>query len=39
MHMKVQGRLMQAGFIEIRQVFNKKNIVGYFSNRVVFYTK
>ena len=35
--MKVQGRLMQARFIEIHQVFCKTN-VGYFSNRVVFYT-
>ena len=34
MHMKVQGHLIQAHFIEIHQVFtNKKG--GYFSNRVV----
>ena len=31
MRMKVQGRLMQAHFIEIHQVFAKKK--GYFSNR------
>ena len=35
-HMKVQGRLMQARFIEMHQVFVKENKVGYFSNRVVF---
>ena len=35
--MKVQGRLMQACFIEIHQVFAKnEKEVGYFSNRVVF---
>jgi hypothetical protein len=33
MHMKVQGRVMQARFIEIRQIFAEKNKVGYFSNR------
>ena len=32
--MKIQGRLMQARFIEIHQVFQSK-IVGYFSNSVV----
>ena len=32
MRMKVQGRLMQARFIEIHHVFEKK--VGYISNRV-----
>ena len=37
MHMEVQGRLMQACFIEIHQVFAKQNKVGYFSNRVVQY--
>ena len=35
MHIKVQGRLMQARFIEIHQVFAKKK-VGYFYNRVVY---
>ena len=34
MRMKVHGRLMQARFIEIHQVFAKRNKVGYFSNRV-----
>ena len=33
MRMKVQGRLMQARFIEIHQVFVNK--VGYFPNGVV----
>jgi hypothetical protein len=38
MHMKVKGRLMQVGFIEIHQVFAKKiNKVRYFSNRDVQY--
>ena len=32
--MKFQGRLMQARFIKIRQVFAKINKVGCFSNRV-----
>ena len=32
---KVQGRFMQAHFIEIYQVFTEKNKVWYFSNRVV----
>ena len=35
MCMKVQGRLMQARFIEIHQVFAKINKVGYFANWVV----
>ena len=35
-HMKVQGPLMKAHFIEIHQIFTKQNKVGYFSNRVVF---
>ena len=35
MRMKVQGRIMQASFIDIHQVFAKQK-VGYFSNRVVF---
>ena len=33
MGMKVQGRLIQARFIEIHQVFVKKKKAGYFSNR------
>jgi hypothetical protein len=33
MHMEVQGCLMQVRFIEIHQVFAKKN-KEYFSNRV-----
>ena len=33
--MKAQGRLMQAHFIEIHQVFAKQNEVGCFSNRLV----
>ena len=36
--MKVQGRLMQARFIEIHQIFEEKK-VGYFSNRVLFTCK
>ena len=36
MRMKVEGRLMQARFIKIHQVFSKGNKVGYFSNRVVY---
>ena len=32
MRMKVQGRLMQARFIEITQFF----FIGYFSNRVAY---
>ena len=35
MRKTVQGRLMQARFIEINQVAAKKNKVGYFSNIVV----
>ena len=34
MRMKVQGRFMQAHFVEIHQVFTKKK-VDYFSNRLV----
>ena len=34
MRMMVQGRLLQACFIEIHQVFAKK--VGYFFNRVIY---
>ena len=34
--MKFQGRLKQASFIEIQQVYAKKK-VWYFSNRVVAY--
>ena len=33
--MRVQGRLIQARFIEIHQVFEKKKF-GSFSNRVVY---
>ena len=36
-YMKVQGRVVQARFIEIYQVFAKINKVGYFYNRVVFF--
>ena len=36
--MKVQGRLMQMGFIEIQQSFAKNNKVRYFSNRAVYYS-
>ena len=39
MRMNIQGRLMQARFIQIHQVFAKKNKVEYFSNRVVFQEK
>ena len=35
MCMRVQDHLMQAHFIQIHQVFTRKNWVGYFSNRVV----
>ena len=35
MRIKVQGRLKHARFIEIHQVFAKKKMVRYFSNRVV----
>ena len=35
MRMKIQGRLMQADFIEIHEVFAKNKKVGYFSNRLV----
>ena len=38
MRMKVYGRLMQARFNKIHQVFDSKNKVGYFSNRVVEHT-
>ena len=31
--MEVQGRFMQARFIQIHQVFAKENKVGYFTNR------
>jgi hypothetical protein len=34
MRMKVQGRLVEAYFIETHQVFKK--MVGYFSNRAVY---
>ena len=34
--MEVEGRLRQARFIEIYQVYGEKDKVGYFSNTVVF---
>ena len=36
MHMKVQGLLMQARFIEIRQVFTKKKRLNTFLTDLVF---
>ena len=36
MRIKAQGRLVEARFIKIHQVFAKRKKVGYFSNRVVF---
>ena len=35
--MNIQGRLMQARFIEMHQVFVKTNMAGFFFNRVVYY--
>ena len=37
--MNVQGSLMQARFIEIHQVYVKKNKVGYFANRGILILK